>query len=114
MQKPARLARVEEAIARAAGVTVERLNGQTRDRTSADARAAVWWIAYDHMHYTFPMIGKLYGRDHTTVMSAVKRMRSKKASEKILEGVKKVCPEVLEGLPGPDEPRSVENWQFEK
>lgn len=114
MKKPERLVRVEEAIARASGVSVQRLNSQLRERSTVDARSAVWWIAYDHLHYTFPMIAKFYGRDHTTVISAVKRMRKLKASVKILEGIRQICPEVFEGLPGPGESRSVEDWSFKK
>lgn len=112
MQKPSRLTLIEEAIAKAAGITVERLNSKIRERNAADARAAVWFVARDHLNYSFPFLAKLYERDHTTIMSGVKRMRKLKASEKILAGIKKVCPEALQGLPGPDEPRHVDDWKF--
>ena len=109
--KPERIQRIENAIAEAANITVEDLYSRDRSRGVADARHAVWYIAHKHMHYSSPFIGKLYGRDHTTILNGVNRMMKCKASQAILEGIRKVCPDALE-IPDPKEPRSVENWKF--
>lgn len=72
---------------------------------------AVWYIAKDHMGFSYPRIAKIYTRDHTTIMSGVRKMRSQKVSKKILDGIKKICPEVLEKQ-APGEAKIAENWKF--
>lgn len=113
MLKPARVVQIEETIARAAGVTIAQLNSRNREQDVADARAAVWYILRDHLSYTFSHIGRMYGnRDHTTIISGVRRIRNMKTSEEIVEGVRKVCPEALQGAP--TESRSMKKWNFTK
>jgi len=108
---PIRIATIEEAIAKAANVSLENLRSHQRDRAYAEARMAVWYVAHDHMGYSFVTIAKVYKRDHTTVMHGVRKMRTSKVGEQILAGVRKACPEVF-SKPSPGEARTVENWKF--
>lgn len=114
MQKPARLIKIEETIAKAAGITVEQLNSTCRERTMADARAAVWYIAKDFLRYTYTHLGDLYGRDHSTIMSGVNRIRKLKSAERIIKGIRSVCPEVFDGLSEAGTPRKIEDWSYKK
>ncbi len=110
-ETPIKIAILEEAISKAANVSIELMHSHRRDRELAEARMAVWFIAHDHLNFSFLKLAAIYQRDHTTIISGVRKMRSKKASEQILEGIRKVCPQVFE-IAGPGEPRTVENWRF--
>ena len=106
-----RIATVEEIIAKAAGVTVEKMRSHERDRAYAEARMAVWFIAHDHMEFSYVTIAKVYKRDHTTIMHGVGKMRNSKVGEKVLEGIRTACPQVLVKR-SPGEARTVEDWKF--
>ena len=110
-ETPIRIATIEEAIAKAANVTLEKMRSHQRDRAYAEARMAVWYVAHDHMGFSYVSIGRVYKRDHTTIMHGVSKMRTSKVGEKILEGIRNVCPHVLENR-APGEARTVENWKF--
>jgi chromosomal replication initiation ATPase DnaA len=111
METPIRIATIEEVIAKAANVTIENLRSHRRDQAYAEARQGVWYIAHDHMGFSFVAIARVYKRDHTTIMHGVGKMRKSKVGEKILQGIKTACPHVLENrMPG--EARTVENWKF--
>lgn len=102
---------VEEAIASAAKVTVEDMRSHNRTEAYAQARMAVWFIAKDHLGYSYSKIGRVYNRDHTTIISGVRKMRNSEESKRVLEGVRKVCPDVFRQT-RPGEPRTVESWRF--
>lgn len=110
-QIPIRITSLEAAIAQAANITVEQMRSHKRDRPLAEARMAVWYIAHDHMGFSYLRIAKVYGRDHTTIISGVRKMRAGKAGKHILEGIRKAYPEILD-QPAPGEARTVENWRF--
>lgn len=112
MQKPTKVQRVEEVIAQAANVRLEDINGKARDHEIVAARHAVWMIAHDHLKYSYSLIGKFYDRDHTTIMNGVKRFRKGKVSQKIIDGIKNVAPEIFDGKPEPGVPRAVDAWKF--
>lgn len=111
MNTPIRIATLEDAIAAAANVTVENMRSHNRERQYADARHAVWFIARDYLGFSYKELSRIYLRDHTTIIHGAKKMRESKLAERIVEGVKKVCPDVLD-KPGPGEARTVENWRF--
>lgn len=108
---PVRIQLVEEAIGRAANVTLEQMRSHQRDKEYAEARMAVWYICHDHLGFSFVELARVYQRDHTTIISGVRKMRSGKASEQILDGIKKAQPELFEQRKK-GEARTVENWRF--
>jgi chromosomal replication initiator protein len=108
---PESISKLEGVIARAASVDVDEIRGLNRHRSTAEARHAVWFVAHDHLGYSLKFIGDVYGRDHTTIMHGVKRMREHKRSQKIIEGIRSVAPSLLERAKDSDG-RGVENWQF--
>jgi hypothetical protein len=112
LQIPERLVAVEQAIAIAANVSVEQIRGERRDRAIVDARHAVWFVAREVMGYSYPRIGDFYDRDHTTIMNGVARIRQSKVSDKIINGLRKVCPEAMTKI-SPEEGKSFDDWDFE-
>lgn len=64
------------AIAKGYGVTVEDVTSTRRHRNTAHARHACWaWLR--RKGYSLPEIGRLWGVDHTSVMTAVKKHAAK-------------------------------------
>lgn len=59
------------------------LRGAARDRPIADARALYWYIAAAlRRDLSYPILGKsLGGKDHTTVISAVRRFNDHRSRE---------------------------------
>lgn len=107
-----RLLKIEEIISRVANIKIEEIRGRSRDREVADARAVIWFIAFTYFRYSYSYIGRIYGRDHTSISSAVKRIRKSDIDSKIVDGIKAIDPHILEPRKEYGEPISIENWQF--
>lgn len=58
---------IAETVAFCRGITVGEMIGQTVDKTLHKARNEAFTICRKHGGYTLGMIGKFFGRDHTTV-----------------------------------------------
>lgn len=56
------------------GISVEELVGRGRTKTVATARHEVMYWIRTKMKWSFPEIGKLFERDHTTVMAACRKI----------------------------------------
>src|SRR3990172_6699449 len=85
---PVKIQLVEEAIGRAANVTLEQMRSHCRNKAYAEARMAVWYICHDHLDFGFMTLARVYQRDHTTILSGVRKMRTGKTSKQILDGIK--------------------------
>lgn len=64
---------IVEEVAEKHGMTPTGLLKTTRSPRTWDARAEAFWRMYHQTHLSYPGIGRLYGRDHTTVQNAVRR-----------------------------------------
>ena len=64
-----------EAVAAQYRVTLEELFGRRRTRHVSVARAA-FWAELRKIDLSYPAIGELVSRDHSTIMSAVKMLQS--------------------------------------
>lgn len=111
MYVPTNIQKVEDAIARAAEVTVEEMRGRSRRQTIVDARHAVWFIAHNHFGYTSGYIGRIYGRDHTTILSGAARIRDG-ATDHIIDGLKHVLPEAFEDIKPESVGRRIGEWNW--
>lgn len=107
---PTRLLKIEAIVAKMAGVTIDEIHSHDRDREFADARAMVWLIAREYMNLSYPLIGRLFNRDHTTVMSGVKRIRRNPMTKGILATLEEAHPELFAKEPEPGRPRRLEQW----
>lgn len=62
------------SAALAFGLTPADLLSRDRHKSIAEARCCVCFVARQCTRMSYPQIGKALGRDHTSVMSAVKRV----------------------------------------
>lgn len=82
---------VVEEVAREFGVSVEQLCGLSRRREVVQARHVAMYVLRENRGLSFPLIGRaLGGRDHTTVLRAVERMRTSIARGGPIPGVERV------------------------
>ena len=73
------MAIVESVVARHPGVTVDDVFGNSRRRPIINARfEAIAEVAQSRQHWSFPTLGKLFNRDHSTIMSALQKVGVKK------------------------------------
>jgi chromosomal replication initiation ATPase DnaA len=61
------------AICRTHGVTLDELCGRQRTKAASWARHETWWQMRHHpdLHFSLADIGRIFGRDHTTVRHGV-------------------------------------------
>lgn len=110
-ETPARLRVLEEAVCKISGVALDDLYSRKRDREYSEARMAVWLVAHETMGYSYPYIGRIYGRDHTTIVSGVKKLKNGKAKEVVYAMVQKLCPEVMQ-KDNFGNAKSIADWRF--
>lgn len=110
MYTPTKITLVEEAIMRAANVTLEQIRSPIRDKQYVEARQAVWYICHEHLGFSYPELAKVYQRDHTTILSGVRKMRNGDVGKRVLEQLQKTRPEIFEERKGTA--RTVDNWRF--
>jgi chromosomal replication initiator protein len=69
------------ATARAFAVPRADLFARDRHAESILARAAAVWLARDITHASFPRLGKLMGRDHSTIFNAARKAQQRLATD---------------------------------
>jgi chromosomal replication initiator protein len=60
--------------AQAWGVSVEALTAEGRSQSVADARALAMWIVRRTFGYSYPELGRIFGRHHSTCITAVQKV----------------------------------------
>jgi chromosomal replication initiator protein len=78
------MAEILEAVARVYGLGTAAIIGRSRSKSIAEARMVVCLVARRCTRLSLPEIGRAVGRDHTTVMSAVKSAERKCAADRWL------------------------------
>jgi hypothetical protein len=58
-------------IASAHDVTLDEMLGTSHVAGHVHARHALWAALYARGHWSYPRLGKLFGRDHSTVLAGV-------------------------------------------
>jgi hypothetical protein len=71
-------------VASAYGMEPAQLCGRSRTRHVVDARQIAMYVLREAVGYSFPAVGAVFGRDHTTAMSAVARVRARLAERPAL------------------------------
>lgn len=78
LRHPGRLGRLMRLFSQASGFTVAELQSVRRSKRLAHARQCLAWIMKKQSTLSLPQIGrKLGGRDHSTVIHAIKMVESK-------------------------------------
>lgn len=62
-------------LIRSRGVLVEDLIGRGRTKIVTTARHEIMYWIRNKLKWSYPEIGKLFGRDHTTVLLACRKVR---------------------------------------
>ena len=113
---PEKLDRIEAILCAAANVDRDILHSPNREQEYADVRAAIWYVARHYLGYTYPGLGRIYKRDHTTVIHGVSRIEgmSDPAKRKIVDGIRAVDPGLLIRTLEEGKPRPIDAWKFQK
>lgn len=111
-QKAEVIERIEEVVIQASDITAKGLYSDDRAREFVDARQAVWYVAHELLGYSASYLARLYGKDHTTVLSGINRIKADAVRQKaIVDGIAKHCPEVMNAkLNGKQRPS--DSWKF--
>lgn len=64
-----------EIVAGYYGVTSGEVLGRGRSQSVADARSVAMWLTRETYKMSYPEIGRAFGRDHTTVMHACRKVK---------------------------------------
>ena len=81
--------RIVRDVAARHGVFVGEILGRTRTAQICRARFEAMWLAYQERRadgsrlYTLPFIGRCFGRDHTSVLHAIRRHEAILAAGKV-------------------------------
>lgn len=59
-------------VAEKHGVSSNALTRKGQTRRPFRARAEAMWIIYNNTRYSYPQLGRIFGRDHTSVIRACK------------------------------------------
>lgn len=95
MTESAAAERILAATAAATGVPREQLVGTERTQAVTDARHVAMYAIRQQTNLSFPRIGMLFGKNHSTVIAAVRRVES---TPQLLELVRRVqCTAVVAG-----------------
>ena len=70
MREPPSIATIIEVVARQCRIPVAGILSPRRDRYFARPRQIAMWVARNHAYRELAVIGRAFGRDHTTVLHA--------------------------------------------
>lgn len=85
--RPVALADVERAVCAAFGVSTEDLRSESRSRNVSDPRILAMYLSRKYTSAAYSEIGRYYGdRNHSTVISANRRVKSWLAGERAIGG----------------------------
>lgn len=68
------------AVAAHYGVSGDDIRGRRRYQPIAHARSEVWRVLHDERGMSLPWIGRMFDRDHSTVLSGVRAARARRGS----------------------------------
>jgi chromosomal replication initiator protein len=70
-----------EVVAAASGIGRRELLSRRRARRTVEARQAAMWLARQAAGRSYPAIGRVFNRDHTTVIYGVSRTEQRMATD---------------------------------
>jgi len=86
---------IEHAVAARFGMTREQMQRLTRARAVARPRQIAMFLAREITGHSLPRIGAHFGRDHTTVLHAVRRISKLAAADPLIAAQVQGCRELL-------------------
>ena len=89
-------------VAREYGVSYENLYGRSRIKSLAIPRLVAMYLCRDVLHLSYPDIGRIFGRDHSSVISACRSILDRiKADQRMRDQIARLI-EIINGST-PDE-----------
>jgi chromosomal replication initiator protein len=67
---------IQRATCAAMGITMQEMLSDNRERRVAHPRQTAMYLAHYHGRGNLSAIGRCFGRDHSTVIHAIRRVRS--------------------------------------
>ena len=92
---PIFLGDIENAVAARFGLTREAMRCLPRARAVARPRQIAMFLAREITDHSLPRIGRHFGRDHTTVLHAVRRIKRLTAEDPRIAAEVEGCRELL-------------------
>ncbi|HEX8489337.1 MAG TPA: helix-turn-helix domain-containing protein [Propionibacteriaceae bacterium] len=74
LEAPSDLAVAADHVSAMCGISLEALYGPSRNQAVTEARQVLCWVARTALGLSLSTIGRHVGRDHTTVLHAVRRV----------------------------------------
>lgn len=93
--KPAGIDDITLKVAAAFDVKPKELLGPSRLRNILIARQVAMLLAHDVGHFSLPVVGRAFGRDHSTVLHAVRKVRDRMEDDRTLAGTVRQLAEEL-------------------
>lgn len=90
---------IQQATASCFGVTLLDLLSDRRSMTVTRPRQVAMWIASRATLHSLPTIGRVFGRDHTTVMHAIGRINGLMDDDAAFAGVVRSLAASVEARP---------------
>lgn len=75
MTKPPELIEFEKKICKITKESVKDVNSSTRNKDTVLARWMIWYLANDILKISLADIGRMYNRDHTSVMRGINKLK---------------------------------------
>ena len=94
-KRPIFLGDIENAVAARFGLTREAMRCLSRARAVARPRQIAMFLAREVTDHSLPRIGRHFGRDHTTVLHAVRRIQRLAADDPRIAAEVEGCRELL-------------------
>lgn len=67
--------KVDRIVSSKYNLNTEIIRSRLRDNETARARFVAWYILRNKFLMKYTIIGKLYGRDHTTIINGIRRLK---------------------------------------
>lgn len=109
MEAPKHIQKIEKIVTRAANISISDLYSRKRSQHYCIARFIVWFFSYHGLGYSLPYLGKLYGRNHTTILSGINRIASDDKIMKTMRDLYRKNPEIAKST-FPISPRMIDDW----
>lgn len=58
------------------GLTVDEVMSRSRTKTVFEARAIAVWVLRQRNGFSYPELGRMFGRDHNTMMNSIQRVET--------------------------------------
>tara|TARA_R110000868_G_scaffold25149_12_gene98251 strand:+ start:650 stop:985 length:336 start_codon:yes stop_codon:yes gene_type:complete len=88
---------IVDETSRAFGVPIEAMRSSSRSQEIAHARQMAMHIAYIKGKRSYSQIGRFFGRDHTTVIHAIRAVDARRAADPDLDAAARILESRIAG-----------------